>query len=111
MREPDRSAQRVPRETREERHEADLAGREAAAVGGRAPAGDPARRPVEEAGGGEAEGFETSEELLVERASHGDQQAAHRILRDRGAGEDDDARTDGEADHERSSEKQPGDDG
>lgn len=30
------------------------------------------RRPVEEAGGGEAEGFEQAEELLEEHASHGD---------------------------------------
>jgi len=30
------------------------------------------RRPVEEAGGGEAEGFEQAEELLEEHATHGD---------------------------------------
>jgi hypothetical protein len=30
------------------------------------------RRPVEEAGGGESEGFEQAEELLQEHASHGD---------------------------------------
>ena len=30
------------------------------------------RRPVEEAGGGEAEGFEQAEEELIEHASHGD---------------------------------------
>lgn len=40
------------------------------------------RRPVEEAGGGEAEGFEQSEELLVEHASHGDQHTTQPILRD-----------------------------
>jgi hypothetical protein len=33
---------------------------------------DPARRPVEEAGGGEAEGFEAAEEALIENATHGD---------------------------------------
>jgi hypothetical protein len=32
-----------------------------------------AMRPVEEAGGGEAEGFEQAEEELEERASHGDE--------------------------------------
>jgi hypothetical protein len=30
------------------------------------------RRPVEEAGGGEAEGFEQAEEELIEHAEHGD---------------------------------------
>jgi hypothetical protein len=33
---------------------------------------DPARQPVEEAGGGVAEGFEQAEEQLIENASHGD---------------------------------------
>ena len=33
---------------------------------------DPARQPVEEAGGGVAEGFEQAEEDLIENASHGD---------------------------------------
>jgi hypothetical protein len=36
------------------------------------PKRDEAMRPVEEAGGGEAEGFEQAEELLEEHASHGD---------------------------------------
>jgi hypothetical protein len=31
-----------------------------------------AMRPVEEAGGGEAEGFEEAEEELIEQATHGD---------------------------------------
>jgi hypothetical protein len=31
---------------------------------------DPARIPVEEAGGGEAEGFEQAEEALIEHAEH-----------------------------------------
>ena len=31
------------------------------------------RRPVEEAGGGEAEGFEQAEEALIESAEHGDE--------------------------------------
>jgi hypothetical protein len=33
---------------------------------------DPAMQPVEEAGGGVAEGFEQAEEALIENASHGD---------------------------------------
>jgi hypothetical protein len=33
---------------------------------------DPAFEPVEEAGGGEAEGFEQAEEELIEHATHGD---------------------------------------
>jgi hypothetical protein len=33
---------------------------------------DPARQPVEEAGGGVSEGFEQAEEELIENASHGD---------------------------------------
>ena len=33
---------------------------------------DPARQPVEEAGGGVAEGFEQAEQDLIENASHGD---------------------------------------
>jgi len=33
---------------------------------------DPARQPVEEAGGGVAEGFEQAEEELIENATHGD---------------------------------------
>jgi hypothetical protein len=53
--------------------ETEAAAHEAAGVGGRAPADeDPARRPVEEAGGGEAEGFEQAEEDLRENAEHGE---------------------------------------
>ena len=33
---------------------------------------DPAMKPVEEAGGGVAEGFEQAEEDLIENATHGD---------------------------------------
>jgi hypothetical protein len=52
---------------REEAAAAEEAGR----VGGRAPDdADEARRPVDEAGGGEAEGFEAAEEALVEHAEH-----------------------------------------
>jgi hypothetical protein len=38
--------------------------------------------PVEEGGGGQAEGFELSEEELIEHASHADQQKPSRIIRD-----------------------------
>ena len=52
---------------------ADAAAEEAGAIGGRAPADeDPERRPVEEAGGGEAEGFEKAEQELIQQASHDD---------------------------------------
>lgn len=45
--------------------------REAGEIGGRADSSeDPARAPVEEAGGGEAEGFEDAEEALREHAEH-----------------------------------------
>ncbi|HXB15819.1 MAG TPA: hypothetical protein VNV44_08755 [Solirubrobacteraceae bacterium] len=88
-------------ETPEEREQAELAAREAAGIGGGAPPGaaeplqkeldgtlDPALRPVYEAGGGEAEGFEDAEELLTEHASHGDERSAHRVLHDAGASEE-----------------------
>jgi hypothetical protein len=50
------------------------AAREAAAIGGTAGDEDidPAQRPVIEAGGGEAEGFEQAESELIERAEHGE---------------------------------------
>jgi hypothetical protein len=54
------------------RREAAEAAHEAAGIGGRAPEDeDPARRPVDEAGGGQAEGFEQAEEDLRENAEHG----------------------------------------
>ncbi len=40
------------------------------------------RRAVEEAGGGESEGFELAEHDLIEHASHGDEHTPSRILRD-----------------------------
>ena len=46
------------------------------------------RRAVEEAGGGESEGFELAEEDLIEHASHGDQHTPARIMRDAGHDED-----------------------
>jgi hypothetical protein len=41
-----------------------------------------ARRAVEEAGGGEAEGFELAEEELIEHTSHADQHSTAPIMRD-----------------------------
>ncbi|HMJ35096.1 MAG TPA: hypothetical protein VK501_14390 [Baekduia sp.] len=55
-----------------------LAAAEAAGIGGPGvddAHGDPAMEAVYEGGGGEAEGFELSEEELIENASHGDGRA------------------------------------
>lgn len=53
--------------------EAHAAAAEAGSIGGRAPEDeDPAERPVAEAGGGVAEGFEQAEAELIEQAEHGD---------------------------------------
>jgi hypothetical protein len=90
-----------------EQQETDEAAREAAQIGGSAGTDerDPAQRPVKEAGGGEAEGFEEAEQALIDHASHGDQQAAHAILHHQGDSEEANRRReDGEADEERSSE-------
>jgi hypothetical protein len=62
------------------------------------------RRAVEEAGGGESEGFELAERDLIEHASHGDEHTTTKILRD---AEPDEEQTDsvyGEADEERVSD-------
>ena len=90
---------------RAERAETEAAESEAAAIGGVAGDEDldPARRAALEAGGGEAEGFEGAEALLIEHASHGDQQSAHAILHDRGREEEDTGGVGAEADHARSS--------
>jgi hypothetical protein len=40
------------------------------------------RRAVEEAGGGESEGFELAEAELIEHASHGDEHTPSRIMQD-----------------------------
>jgi hypothetical protein len=72
------------------RREADRAAAEAGAIGGgvssdpepTSGAGDEAERPLAEAGEGEAEGFEQSEQELIEHASHGDQHAARRAIQD-----------------------------
>jgi hypothetical protein len=96
------------------REEADAAAAEAASIGGHpssepspiAGAPDEAQRPLEEAGQGEAEGFEQTEAELIEQASHGDQHAARQVIED-APDESDDAlaQEGGEADHERSSER------
>lgn len=92
---------------RYEQQETDMAATEAASIGGLAgdEGLDPAERPVKEAGGGEAEGFEDAEAALIDHTSHGDQRPAHTILRDRGRSEEENSRReDAEADHECSSE-------
>ena len=40
------------------------------------------RRAVEEAGGGESEGFELAEAALIEHASHGDDHTPSKIMQD-----------------------------
>jgi len=58
------------------------------------------RAPVEEAGGGEAEGFEQAEDLHIEHASHSDQRGTERIIRDaRDEAEGDPGDEHGDADH------------
>ncbi len=98
-----------------EREQTELAGEEAGAIGGRVSSEPPAvdedspdeaHRPLVEAGEGESEGFEEAERELIEHAGHGDEHAAGRILQDASAESDDDRAQDaGEADFERSSER------
>lgn len=53
------------------REQEQAAAQEAAGIGGRAPDdADPERWPVEQAGGGQAEGFEQAEEALIDHAEH-----------------------------------------
>ena len=92
--------------SRREQREVDAAARAAGASGGRAGDEDldPAQRPLQEAGEGEAEGFELAEEDLVEAAETGlnwvdPVQAAFPA-----ESEDTSGATYGEADHELSSE-------
>lgn len=75
----------VPAETDPAAEEADAAGAEAGAIGGPAHEtdADEAFRPLEEAGQGEAEGFELAERDLQEQATHGD--GGGDPLRDAGA--------------------------
>jgi hypothetical protein len=58
------------------------------------------RLPVEEAGGGESEGFELTEQELVQHASHGDDQTSARIIYDAPPEEEIDPAVYGEADEE-----------
>jgi len=58
------------------------------------------RRAVEEAGGGESEGFELAEEELIEHSSHGDGHSPSRIMRDAAAETEQDDAAYGEADEE-----------
>lgn len=68
---------------------------------------DPAQRPVREAGGGEAEGFEEAERALIEHAEHGD--LGHSPRNDAYSPESESdlaPATYGEADHVQVSERQ-----
>lgn len=58
------------------------------------------RRAVEEAGGGESEGFELAEQDLIDHASHGDQHSTARIMQDAGPDEEDSDAVYGESDEE-----------
>jgi hypothetical protein len=84
--------ERDPIERDIEREEA-AAAEEAANIGGRSGFEDlpEEERPLAEAGEGESEGFEQSEELLEERASHSDDRGGP--LRDRPDPEPDHPRT------------------
>jgi hypothetical protein len=64
-----------PRDERFVEHEEEAAAEEAASIGGVPPDyhTDEAHRALEEGGEGEAEGFEESEQELIEAASHGEQ--------------------------------------
>lgn len=63
-----------------------LAAEEAASIGGVAgdEGLDPADRPVREAGGGESEGFEMSEQDLIRHASHADDRSDSIVFHDAG---------------------------
>jgi len=58
------------------------------------------REAVDEAGGGESEGFELSEEELIEHASHGDEHAPVRIIYDAPSSEEEASAIYSEADEE-----------
>jgi hypothetical protein len=58
------------------------------------------RLAVEEAGGGESEGFELTEQELIQHASHGDEQTPARIIYDAGPKEESASSVYGEADEE-----------
>ena len=56
------------------------------------------RRAVEEAGGGESEGFEQAEQQLIEHASHGDEHTPTRIMLDAASEREPNGPVEGEAD-------------
>ena len=56
------------------------------------------RRAVDEAGGGESEGFELAEQELIEHASHGDEHTPTRIMLDAASEREPTGPVDGEAD-------------
>lgn len=58
------------------------------------------RLAVEEAGGGESEGFELAEQDLIDHASHADQHTTTRIMEDAGPDEDASGAVYGESDEE-----------
>jgi hypothetical protein len=58
------------------------------------------RLAVEEAGGGQSEGFELTEQELIQHASHGDEQTSARIIYDAGPEEEPPGSVYGEADEE-----------
>ena len=55
------------------------------------------RRAVDEAGGGEAEGFELAEQEMIEHTSHGDEHSTQPIIHDAAAEGDDEAAGDADA--------------
>ncbi|MGA2452663.1 MAG: hypothetical protein ABSG93_04010 [Solirubrobacteraceae bacterium] len=57
-----------------------------------------ARRAVDEAGGGESEGFELAEQELIEHASHGDEHTPARIMLDAASERETAGPAEGEAD-------------
>jgi hypothetical protein len=66
--------ERIPDDELRVRAEEKAAAAEAGEIGGEGSDEDldPAERPVREAGGGEAEGFEDAEDELIENAAHGE---------------------------------------
>ena len=58
------------------------------------------RVAVEQAGGGESEGFELAEEELIEHSSHGDLHSPSRIMRDAASDNAPDGELYGEPDEE-----------
>lgn len=74
LRSPDEAPSAGSGPTDRPSREEEAAAAEAGAIGGEAADQhlDPAVRPVQEAGGGEAEGFEQAEDELREHAEHGE---------------------------------------